>query len=334
MRDEAEARGLIEGERFGPAIRALVEARAALLHARVGPAALEQARACFERLDALAPTLAAEQRGVAKACMLEPAALLVLDGGFVDVLLGEGVVERSLSFYVDGPRGPVLSGAWALSELEAEHVALRRVGDAGLRVLGLPGGLGMSGVASVGFAIQANLLRPASLGVGIPGSAALRLALDRADLLAARATLEHTPLTDGRSWTLADGRGLFGLEQLHEQCVLTRVSPKTGHVHTNHCFDPALRQREGLPRSAASFRRMELASTLYVQQRPNTAEQVLDFLAAVEAAAFPSGARANLHWALELIGGRVLLRRRASDPIEVFERETKPRETKPRETKP
>jgi hypothetical protein len=300
------------------AIRALVEARWAPLHDRVGARAVEQARACFDRLEQRAPALAAEQRDVAQACKLEPAELLALDGGFVDVLLGHGELERSLSFYVDGPRGPVLSGAWALSELETEHVALRRIGAKGPRVLGLPGSLGMAGVAAAGFGVQANLLRPASLAEGVPGSAALRMALDQPDLIAARETLERTPLTDGRSWMLADGRSLFGIEQLHEQCVLTRVSPKTGHVHTNHCFDPALRQREGQPRCPLSFRRMELASTLYVQQRPSTAEQVLEFLAAVEEAAFPGTVRAELHWAVELIGGRVLLRRRASDPIEEF----------------
>lgn len=300
------------------AVRALVEARWALLHARVGAPAVEQARATFDRLERHAPELAAEQRGVAQACKLEPAELLALDGGFVDVLLGRGELERSLAFYVDGPRGPVLSGAWALSELETEHVALRRIRAKGPRVLGLPGSLGMAGVAAAGFGVQANALRPASLAEGVPGSAALRLVLDQPDLIAARETLERTPLTDGRSWMLADGRGLFGIEQLHEQCVLTRVSPKTGHVHTNHCFDPALRQREGQPRCPHSFRRMELASTLYVQQRPSTAEQVLEFLAAVEEAAFPSAARAELHWAVELIGGRVLLRRRAGDPIEEF----------------
>lgn len=309
-------------------VRALVEARWALLHARVGARAIEQARTTFERLELLAPGSAAEQRDVAQASELEPAELLALDGGFFDVLLGRGELERSLSFYVDGPRGPVLSGAWVLSELETQHVELRRIAPKGPRILGLPGSLGMAGVAASGFAIQANSLRPASVGVGVPGSAALRMALEQPNLIAARETLERTPLTDGRSWMLADGRGLFGLEQLHEQCVLTRVSPKTGHVHTNHCFDPALRQHEGQPRCPLSFRRMELASTLYVQRRPSTAEQVLEFLAAVEEAAFPNTTRAELHWAIELIGGRVLLRRRAGDPVEVFEREH-PRESKP-----
>lgn len=309
------------------AIRALVEARWAPLHARLGVSARDQAGASFERLEQLAPALAAEQRRVAEACDLDPAELLALDGGFVDGLLGRGELERSLSFYVDGPRGPVLAGAWALSELETAHVELRRVGPGGARVLGLPGSLGLAGVAAAGFGVQASTLRPASVGVGVPGSAALRLALDQPDLLAARQTLERTPLTDGRSWMLADGRDLFGLEQLHEQVVLTRVSPRTGHVHTNHCFDPALRQREGQPRCALGFRRMELASTLYVQQRPSTAEQVLEFLAAVEEAAFPSATRAELHWALELIGGRILMRRRAGDPIEAFEREPKPEST-------
>lgn len=322
----AEQSGLELGERHGARIRGWLAARWSSLHARAGGQAATLARACLDRLDAHAPALAAEQRGVARACGVEPAELAALDGGFVDVALGEAGSERSLVFYVDGPRGAVLSGAWAFAEAEAEQIELRRVAPGGPRVLGLPGSFGLAGASAAGFAIAANLLRPALPGPGILGAAALRLALEQHELAAARASVERTPLLDGRAWLMVDGHGLFGIEQLDEQCVLTRVSPKTGHVHANHCFDPALRQREGLPRSPASFRRMELASTLYVQQRPNTAERVLEFLAEVERAAFPHEPerRAEVHWAHELSSGRSLLRRRAGGRVEVFEREPSP----------
>lgn len=303
----------------GARIRALVRARWADVHARAGTAARTLAAGCLAALERHAPQLAAAQRDLARAAECEAAELAVLDGGFVDVALGEGASERSLAFYVDGPRGPVLSGAWRFAADELEYVALRT--HAGTRVLGLPGSFGIAGVAAAGHAITANLLRPSVPGPGVLGSAALRLALDQVDLAGARASVERTPLLDGRAWLLADGRGLFGLEQLDAQTVLTRVSPKTGHVHANHCFDPALRQREGQPRSADSFRRMELASTLYVQQRPSTAEQVLAFLAEVELASFPHAPeqRATLHFAHELASGRSWLRR-GGGPIETFER--------------
>ncbi|MCA9687524.1 MAG: hypothetical protein KC457_35510, partial [Myxococcales bacterium] len=130
----------------------------------------------------------------------------------------------------------------------------------------------------------------------------------------ARAAIEGTDLVDGRCWMLADGREFLGFEQLAGERILTRVGPKTGHVHANNCFDPSLRQREAVPRSKASFRRMELASTLYVQQRPDTAAAMLDFFDAVEEAAFPgsasgSGSFATVGLAVELRSGRALLRR-------------------------
>ena len=95
-----------------------------------------------------------------------------------------------------------------------------------------------------------------------------------------------------------------------------RSGPETGHVHTNHCFDPSLRQREATPRSPASFRRLELASTLYVQRRPATAVEVLAFFDAVEEAAFADPVeRAQTLLAIELEAGVAYWRRTADQRI-------------------
>lgn len=282
--------------------------------ARLQPAEIDQLAAMLARIDADAPELAAELRAWAAALDLDPARLLALDGGLLDTMSGADL-ERSLGLYVDGPSGSVLAGAWVLSDLEAAQIDLRSLPSGG-SIFGLPG-FGLAGIAAAGFAVLANLLRPRELGPGTPGSILLRHLLDAPRLDHARALIETTPLVDGRNWMLADGRLFYGFEQLGAERILTRVGPKTGHVHANHCFDPSLRQREATPRSAASFRRLELASTLYVQRRPATAQEVLEFFDAVEEAAFAEPAeRAQTLLAIELEAGLAHWRRRAGERIQ------------------
>jgi hypothetical protein len=299
-------------------IRTLLDARADLLAtAGVTPDAL---RPHAQRLLASAPIEAAQLSVVADQCDRALHELLLLDGGLLELLTG-AELERSLGLYVDGPDGPVLAGAWAMSPAEAEHVGLRRVqvdgpGSRFAWVFGLPGSLGLAGISASGHAVLGNLLRPANGGPGIIGSALLRRLLAAPRLEQACAQILATALADGRNWMLADGLSFFGYEQLGAERILTRVGRKTGHVHANHCFDPSLRQREARPRSPRSFRRLELASTIYVQRRPASAAAVLEFFAEVEAAAFTNAdAQAQTVWDVELATGRALWRRRAGDPI-------------------
>ena len=280
-------------------------------------------------LDALRPFAArleaepeyAQLRAWAGACGREVHELLVLDGGVFEVLTG-AQIERSLGLYVDGPRGPVLGGAWSLVGDEADAVGLRPVvlGEDRERpawVFGLPGSFGLAGIAAAGHVALANLLRPQQPGPGLPGSVVLRRLLAAPRLDAARTTIVATDLADGRNWMLSDGLEFLGFEQLGAERILTRVGRKTGHVHANHCFDPSLRQREAKPRSPLSFRRLELASTLYVQRRPDCAESMLAYLAEVEAAAFAEvSERAGVALAVELETGVALWRRRDDGAIE------------------
>jgi hypothetical protein len=304
-------------------IRGLIDGRAQLLVAR--GLDLGALRPHAERLLAHAPREAAELAAIAKACERELHELLVLDGGLLELLTG-AELERSLGLYVDGPAGPVLGGAWVLPTRETELVALRPVTLVEGRrawIFGLPGSLGLAGVSASGHAVLANLLRPATSGPGIPGSALLRRLLAAPRLDQARAQIESVDLADGRNWMLADGRAFFGFEQLGGERILTRIGRKVGHVHTNHCFDPSLRQREARPRSPLSFRRLELASTIYVQRRPASAEAMLEFFAEVEEAAFEDPeTRALTQWAVELETGRALWRRGAGTSVEVTEFET------------
>jgi hypothetical protein len=267
------------------------------------------------RVIAHSPAQELELREWATACSIAPDQLLALDGGLLDTLF-DADLERSLGLYVDGPRGPVLGGAWALPASEAAQVELRPLATGGW-LFGLPGLLGLAGIAAAGFAIVANHLRPRELGPGLPGAVLLRSLLDAPSLARAQARIDVTPLADGRNWMLADGQVFAGIEQLGDQRILTRVGPKTSHVHANHCFDPSLRQREAVPRSVPSFRRLELASTLYIQRQPATGVGMLEFFAAVEDAAFADpSARAHTVLAIELDAGVAHWRGAADQPIQ------------------
>lgn len=282
-------------------------------------------------LDALAPCVdvirARATLPLAALTELEPAdaaldrslaARLCLDGGLLDVLTS-AQLERALGLYLDGPDGPVIGGSWALSPALAEHVALRPLalgGSAPALGFGLPGGLPLAGISASGFAVISQALRPATLGHGLPGAALLRELLAAPRLDDVRALIESTALADGRNWMLADGASYFGYEHLHHRALLTRVGRKVGHVHANNCFDPSLRQREGRPRSALSFRRLELASTLYVQRQPASAAALLEFFTEVETEAFAEPAqRAGCALAIELTTGRALWRSRLDGPV-------------------
>jgi hypothetical protein len=294
-------------------ITELVAGRLARLHAAgLSERALD---GIVARIEAEAPAQAAELHALARASGLSPEHLLTLDGGLLDAVTGADL-ERSLGLYVDGPGGAVLAGAWALPTTEARHVELRPRARGG-HSFGLPGSFGLAGIAAAGHAVLANVLRPRNLGPGLPGSVLLGRLLDAPRIDGARAAIETTALVDGRNWMLADGRVFYGIEQLGAERILTRVGPKTGHVHANHCFDPSLRQREATPRSAASFRRLELASTIYVQRRPATAVEVLDFFDEVEHAAFAEpAARAQTLLAIELETGVAHWRRQAGERIQ------------------
>ena len=242
---------------------------------------------------------------------------LCLDGGLLDTLTGKQL-ERSLGLYLDGPAGPVIGGSWAVLPALAEHVALRPLELGSARpalAFGPPGGLPFAGIAAAGFAVVSQALRPAGFEPGLPGSALLRELLASSSLEQVRERLEGASLADGRNWMLADGASFFGYEHLQSRAVLTRLGRKVSHVHANHCFDPALRQLEGRPRSPLSFRRLELASTLYIQRQPSSAEAMLEFFAEVETEAFAEPSRrAGCALAIELGTGRAMWRTRLDGP--------------------
>jgi isopenicillin-N N-acyltransferase-like protein len=117
---------------------------------------------------------------------------------------------------------------------------------------------------------------------------------------------------------MADGRAFFGVETSGKQKVVTQVSARAAHLHTNHCFDPVLRKVEKVPRVSTTYRRFDLATTLYVQQRPHDPQGVWQFLASHEGyprslcshiddvGGDPSASRTCGLMVMQLAGGAVL----------------------------
>lgn len=231
-----------------------------------------------------------------------------------------------LALYVNGPRGPALGGAWAFEE--GCELGLHPLdGGEGGWLFGPSPAAPVAGLSPSGVVVVGLSLFPALDPVpgAVPGCEALRALLALPDLASMRASIETTALTDGRCWMLSDGEAFLGFEQLGAERILTRVGAKTSHVHANFCFDPSLRQREREPRPPTSYRRLELASTLYVQRQPDTVGAVAEFFDAVEVASFPSGeGRAEALFAVEIHSRRILWRSRADRPVSILRASPQP----------
>lgn len=297
--DDPGARGEAHGELWRGPIQELVELRRALALRRGGFADRGQleglAARHLPRLAREAPALAAELAGIARGARVTPAQLVVLNhytdlrdvpGGLHDESVPGDSSDPGgcTAVYLPGTtQGPVLGQTWDMHGSARPFVRLLRIrprgGDDELLCFTLTGCLGMMGIAASGVALTINNLFTTDGQIGLLWPALVRTLLAEPSAAAARARLSRTRLGGGRNFMLADGREFYGVECSAQLQVLTQVGAGAAHLHTNHCFDPVLRRRERVPRSSTSFRRMELASTLYVQQRPRDAAGLWALLA-------------------------------------------------------
>jgi isopenicillin-N N-acyltransferase-like protein len=165
---------------------------------------------------------------------------------------------------------------WDLHGNAEPYVRMLRIaprgGEQETLCLTLTGCVGAAGINSRGVAVTVNNLSSTDGRVGVVWPALVRAMLERPDARAAYELLLRTPLSSGHHYAVADGREFFGVECSGELKVLTQVGPRAAHLHTNHCFDPVLRRREAVPPGSTSFHRVNLATTIYAQQRPRDLE--------------------------------------------------------------
>jgi isopenicillin-N N-acyltransferase-like protein len=194
---------------------------------------------------------------------------------------GEGGDECT-AIYFNGVHGPIIGQTWDMHGSAAPFVRMIRVRPDGAEseavCFTLTGCLGMAGLGHTGVAVTINNLNSTDGRVGLVWPALVRKLLAADNATAARAVLEATPLSSGHYYVIADGESFFGIECSGELKVLTQTGARAAHLHTNHCFDPVLRKREKVEAGSTTFERLNMASTLYAQQRPSTMEELWELL--------------------------------------------------------
>lgn len=356
--DDPGARGEAHGEHWRGPIRELAELRAELalqkgqVRTRVQLDAI--AGLHLPALAAFSPALSAELHGIARAAGITPEAAVILNhytdlrdvpASVLDAPGPAGHVPPATSgedpggctaIYVPAPGGPLLGQTWDMHASAEPYVRVLRLrprgGEGELLLFTLTGCLGMAGLAGSGLGVTINNLSSTDGQVGLVWPALVRGMLAAGSAAAARDLLLAARLSSGHHYMLADGREFFGIETSGALKVVTQNGARAAHLHTNHCFDPVLRKREAVPRASTSFRRMELATTLYVQQRPQTARGLWDLLSSHEGhprsicshvggeGEGPSASRTCGLLVMNLSAGRVLVGRgcgQASAPTEL-----------------
>lgn len=294
------ARGEAHGELRRQAIEARVEAFEAELVRRGGDEAVEGLERwttpALDALEARCPDLAAEAAGIARGAHRTVAEVVMVALG--DHLLdrvGDAATDGSplggtTALYVVGESGPVLGltlrePTWQqdLFVLELAETEDRPA----MRVLCPPGELGVAGCTltgpGAGLGLVTTHLPTTELGGGIPRGGLVRCLLEASSVAQASAALADLAVAGGTFFMLADREDYAGIEISHERRVLTQLGPRTAHVHTDHAFDPVMRRAEQVSSRSTTWRRMEVASSRYVQLRPHDRPSTFDFLDEIDA---------------------------------------------------
>lgn len=181
---------------------------------------------------------------------------------------------------------PVLAQTWdshASAEPFVRVIRIRPPGrDLDVVCVTLTGCLGLMGMCARGVAVGAADLCSTDAGIGVPWPAVVRSLLEQPSARQAKARLMGVPLSSGHHYMMADGADFFGIETSGTQKVLTQQGPRAAHIHTNHCFDPVLRKYEAVPPGSTTFQRLNMATTLFAQQRPHDLDGVWSLLTSHE----------------------------------------------------
>ncbi|MBL4689163.1 MAG: hypothetical protein JKY37_31515 [Nannocystaceae bacterium] len=277
---DPRARGQSHGEHWRACVHELAEVQ--LSHACVSAetdAVLDSAAASLVVMAAEVPDLHAEILGIAEGADLTPQRIVVLNGVDLapvdeELAVPSAAASGGTSIYFQGAEGPTLGHIWDLHPAVAPFVRVLRVKTAHVTTLlvTLTGCLGLAGLTDGGFAVTTLALSQQDRAVGVPWPAVVRSLLAAGRAADARRDLERLTLGSGRHVVLADREQFLALENSATHTVLTQKGPKAAHLHTNHSFDPVLRQTEAIPRTSTTFPRINTASTIYAQQRPATAD--------------------------------------------------------------
>ncbi|MEM6292699.1 MAG: C45 family peptidase [Myxococcota bacterium] len=291
-------RGRAHGELWRDEVGALADLRLGLTVRRSRFAStadvLTAAGAHVAVLEQHLPDLHAELLGIAEGSGQSAEAIVVLNHytdlrdvppsllDLPETELEPGDPGGCTAIYFTGIEGPILGQTWDMHATAEPFVRMMSIEPAGTGrqtlCFTLTGCLGMAGLGHDAVGVTINNLSSTDGSIGVVWPAVVRAMLDASSAQEARARLLEIPLSSGHYYTIADGRDFFGYETSGQLKVLTQTGPRAAHLHTNHCFDPVLRQREAVPRLSTTFHRLNMATTLYAQQRPSTLDELWNIL--------------------------------------------------------
>ena len=231
-----------------------------------------------EALVHVAPDLAAELEGIAEGSRRSLAEIVAAAQAVaIDSILPDASCMGEVTcLYVDGPRGPVLGQTF---DVECGALVIVRIAtEVEQLVVTVPGCLGLFGFAASGVAVGVARMYSTEARLGTSASALVRACVREPDATSALARLLASPPASAHHVMVGDGRDFHGVESNGARHVPTQHGARTAHVHTNHAFDPVIRQSERVPTDSTTFTRMEVITTAYAQERPRDGDELLAFL--------------------------------------------------------
>jgi isopenicillin-N N-acyltransferase like protein len=232
------------GGQHGRRFRAEIAGAVAATIVAQGPVAYDAARARARRgwsaIEAQAPAVAAELRGIAEGAGLDPIDVL-LRSGFEFFAAQEAIGCSAIA--ARGADGALVAQNWDAPLSFAPDLALfLHFGPQGFEqaIVGSIGNLGWVGCNRHGLAFVNNDLMLHATRDGLPSQVVRRMILGETSVAAARRLLLALPHMAGRSYLIGDASGdVAGIEvsARHGARVNQTESPV---LHTNHALDPAI----------------------------------------------------------------------------------------------
>lgn len=336
--DDPKKRGQAHGELWREEIRELASIRSELALKKGQFVNLEQLLAIADLhlpvLQQFSEPLYEELVGIAEGAGISNAQVVVLNH-YTDLRDVPVSVLQETSFesltedpggctalYVQGNEGPILAQTWDMHGTAFPFVRLLRIrpqhSDWEQLCFTITGCLGMTGMNRHGLGITINNLTSTDAQVGVVWPALVRKMLLEKNAAAAKNLLFQTTLSSGHHYMLADPADFYGVETSGKLKAVTQRGAKASHLHTNHCFDPKLRQVEKVPAASTTYRRFELATMLMVDKKPQTVKDIWQFLSSHEgyprsicshvddATGDPSASRTCGLVVMDLVKGRML----------------------------
>lgn len=204
-------------------------------------------------MEARAPDVAAELKGIASGSGLDPVDIL-LRSGFE--FFGLPAESGCSAVAVATPRGAVVAQNWdAPASFAAELVLFLHFGADGFEeaIIAAYGGLCWVGCNRHGLAFVNNDLMLSATAPGLPSQVVRRLILRERSVASALEQLRSLPHMAGRSYLLGDASGAVAGVEVAAGAGTRINQPESPVLHTNHALDPDIAREESEAALAATY---------------------------------------------------------------------------------